>query len=117
MGTDVADNGLRLRLACSLSERLVGLLRRSVCADGEVLALLPCHSVHSFGMREAIDVAFVDKQGRVLRAVRALPPRRVLSCRRAVATLERRAEQGKSWFEPGETVRLVAGMPEHIHTT
>lgn len=78
--------------------------------QGEVLALLPCRSVHSFGMREAIDVAFIDRQGRVLKAVCALPPGRVLFCKRAVGTLERRAEQGKPWFRPGETVGLVADV-------
>jgi uncharacterized membrane protein (UPF0127 family) len=114
---DMTASGLRLRLACSLGERLFGLLRNKVCAHGEVLALLPCRSVHSFGMRAAIDVAFIDRQGRVLKAARALPPGRILSCAQAVGTLERRAEQGKPWFRPGETVRLVAGTAEHIQRT
>jgi uncharacterized membrane protein (UPF0127 family) len=73
--------------------------------------------VHSFGMREAIDVAFIDRQGHVLKVVRALPPRRILSCGRAIATLERRAEQGTPWFRPGETVGLAVGPMERIEGT
>jgi uncharacterized membrane protein (UPF0127 family) len=110
------DRNLRIRFACSLSERLFGLLRSTVCAQGEVLALLPCRSIHSFGLREAIDVAFVDRQGRVLKVARALPPGRLLSCKGAVGTLERRFEQDGFWFRPGETIGLVAEMVDRNQT-
>jgi hypothetical protein len=39
-------------------------------------------------MRFALDVAFLDAGGRVLRLVRAVPPGRVVSCRRAAAAVE-----------------------------
>jgi uncharacterized membrane protein (UPF0127 family) len=106
------DRGLRIRLACSLSERLLGLLRKGVCVNGEVLLLFPCRSIHTFGLQEAIDVAFIDRQGQVLEAIRALSPKRLLSCRRAVGTLERRAAQDTPWFVPGDTVALTAEVSE-----
>jgi hypothetical protein len=39
-------------------------------------------------MRFALDVAFLDAGGRVLRLVPAVPPGRVVSCRRAAAAVE-----------------------------
>jgi uncharacterized membrane protein (UPF0127 family) len=44
-------------------------------------------SVHTFGMRAAIAVAFLDRDHRVIR-VATVPPRRLVSCRRARHVLE-----------------------------
>jgi hypothetical protein len=59
-------------------------------------------------MGEAIDVAFVSPYGRVLLATRSLPPNRLLSCREAVGTLERRADCNADWYETGELIHLVS---------
>jgi len=99
--------GLRFRLASTLIERMVGLLRNDVCTDGEVLVLLSCRSLHTFGMKEDIDVAFIDAQGYVVKTVRALPPGRFYSCRHARAALERRGKASLPWFESGDKVRLT----------
>lgn len=54
--------------------------------------LIPrCRSVHTFGMRFALDVDFLDADGQPLRRMSAVPPQRVLTCRGADAVLERRA--------------------------
>ncbi|MDO4182102.1 MAG: DUF192 domain-containing protein [Coriobacteriia bacterium] len=39
-----------------------------------VVALVPCRDIHTFGMRCALDVAFVDSMGTVLQVIRGLPP-------------------------------------------
>jgi len=54
-------------LATSFADRSRGLLGRDGL-DGALL-LRPAISVHTFGMRFAIDVAFLDRAGRVLRVV------------------------------------------------
>jgi uncharacterized membrane protein (UPF0127 family) len=97
----------RFEFAAGLWKRMKGLLDPAVCGAGEVLVLVPCGSVHSFGMRAPIDVAFLDGQGRVLKAVRGLAPLRVLFCRGAVCTLERRSGGEEPWFEAGESVGLT----------
>jgi uncharacterized membrane protein (UPF0127 family) len=51
-----------------------GLIGRDGIAG--VLVLEPCRQVHTFGMRFALDVAFCDRHGRVLR-IESLPPTRV----------------------------------------
>ena len=47
-------------------ERMRGLLGRDGLPEGEVYVFPRCGSVHTFGMRFAIDVVFLDKEGRVL---------------------------------------------------
>ena len=99
--------GVRFRLARTLIEKMVGLIRTDVCPDGEVLLLFPCGSIHTFGMKEAIDVAFIDAQGYVLKAVNALPPRRFSACFSAAAVLERRCGEAAYWFECGDHIELM----------
>jgi hypothetical protein len=54
----------------------------------EPLLIPRCRSVHTFGMRFALDLFWLDEWGRVLRVDRAVGPRRIRSCRAAVAVLE-----------------------------
>jgi len=81
----------RVLVARSASSRLVGLAGlRDVPA--ELGLLIPrCHSIHTFGMRFALDVTFLDAEWSVLRRVEAVPPGRLLWQRGAAAVLERRA--------------------------
>jgi uncharacterized membrane protein (UPF0127 family) len=53
---------------------MIGLLNRKALAQGEGLLLDRCYGIHTFGMRFPIDVVFLDKELRVMRAVPALPP-------------------------------------------
>jgi uncharacterized protein len=69
--------------------RLTGLAGRRDC---EVALLLPrCRSVHTFGMRFALDLVWLGRGGEVVRVDRAVPPRRVRTCRRARSVLELRS--------------------------
>jgi hypothetical protein len=58
-------------------ERWRGLLGRSSLRPDEGLLLEHCRSVHTFGMRFAIDAVLLDRDHRVV-AVVNLPPGRVL---------------------------------------
>ena len=66
--------GTRIGVADGWWSRLRGLLGRPAPAEGEGLLLLPCRSVHTFGMRYPLDVAFLDRAGSVIAAYHALPP-------------------------------------------
>src|SRR3954454_24245606 len=85
------DDGLVVHEATTLRARLLGLalLPRGALLPGHALLIPDCRSVHTFGMRFPIDITFLDERGRALRVVRAVGPRRVLSCRGAFAVLER----------------------------
>jgi uncharacterized membrane protein (UPF0127 family) len=64
----------RVEQARTFAERSRGLLGRRGVDTG--LVLKPAASVHTFGMAFAIDVAYVDRSGRVL-AVRTMAPQRL----------------------------------------
>jgi uncharacterized membrane protein (UPF0127 family) len=84
-----------LEIARTRRHRVVGLLGRDGI-DG-ALALPGVRSVHTFGMRFPIDVAFCDAEGRVL-ALRTLPPRRVTRpVRRAAVAIETEAGSFSRW--------------------
>ncbi len=69
--------------------RGVGLLDRSGLDAGEGLLLKPCSSVHCFFMRFAIDVAFLDAEGKVLKVYDSMKPWRASTIvRGAKQTLE-----------------------------
>lgn len=46
--------------------RLRGLLGRSSLSEDAALLILPCKSVHTVGMKFAIDVVYLDISGNVL---------------------------------------------------
>ncbi len=75
-------------MARGIRARLLGLalLRRERAGPG--LLIPRCSSVHTFGMRFALDIAFLDGDGRALREVRGVPPFRVVGCRAAESVLE-----------------------------
>lgn len=78
----------RVWRAASAWERLRGLLGRAPLAQDEALLIEPCSSVHTFGMRYPIDLAYLDGEGRVLRIVPRVKPRRLSARPGARATLE-----------------------------
>jgi uncharacterized membrane protein (UPF0127 family) len=50
---------------------------RGGLGEGEALLIQPCSSVHMFFMRFPLDVAFIDKQGAVVKIAAGLKPWRV----------------------------------------
>lgn len=67
----------RAALALTARERMKGLLGRDALPDGDALVIRPCTSIHTFFMRFPIDVLFLDRDGRVLRAIPAMKPWRL----------------------------------------
>ncbi|MSO44215.1 MAG: DUF192 domain-containing protein [Thermoleophilia bacterium] len=55
--------------------RLVGLLGTPDLRPDEAVVITRCAAVHAVGMRVSIGVAFVDRQGVVVRVVDPLPRR------------------------------------------
>jgi uncharacterized membrane protein (UPF0127 family) len=83
----VRVDGIEIRIAATVRARLLGLawLRaRPSCG----LLLPRTRSVHTFGMRFALDLVWLDARGRAVRVDTAVPPRRVRSCGAARAVLE-----------------------------
>jgi hypothetical protein len=85
-----------------------GLLGRSGLADDHALILAPCSSIHTFFMQFAIDVAFVDRDGVVLRIRKALRPWRLQVAFRAFAVIE---------LAPGRLDRSDTRIGDRLHVT
>ena len=69
-----ASLGERIRVADSWCARFRGLLGTPPLAAGEGLLIEPCRAVHMFGMRYPIDVAFLDRAGKVVGICHRLAP-------------------------------------------
>jgi uncharacterized protein len=79
---------VEIRVARSPWSRLLGLAVRRRPPAGQALLLPRCRSVHTFGMRFAIDLVWLDAEGRVLAIERGVPPWRVRGRRDAAAVVE-----------------------------
>lgn len=106
----LSPDRLRLLRVAGWRGRMRGLLGRHPPGPRSGILLTPCWAVHTFGMRYAIDVAFVSRDGRVVGVRRALAPCRVALCLGAVAVVEVRA--GVIDAEHGGIRRIEAAI-EH----
>ena len=66
--------GTRIVLADGWLARLRGMIGRPAPKSGEGLLLTPCRSIHMYGMRFPLDVAFLDADGRVVATYPSLRP-------------------------------------------
>jgi len=57
-------------------ERMRGLLGRAALGDDTAMVISKCGSIHTVGMKFAIDLVFVDKTNRVVRIVENVRPGR-----------------------------------------
>lgn len=62
--------------------RLKGLLGKKSLSANSALLITPCRSVHTFGMRFAIRLVCLDKQGRIIQVVNELLPNRIFMAHR-----------------------------------
>jgi uncharacterized protein len=78
----------RLETAFDSRGRRRGLLRRSGLEAGQGLVIAPCSSVHTAFMRFAIDIAFLGRDGQVVKVAAGVAPWRVRAAFRTFAVLE-----------------------------
>ena len=76
---DVADTS---------AKRRTGLLKKDKLVPGEGLWIAPCESVHTFFMKFAIDLVYLDKKKRVCKVRHSVPPWRLSACFTAHSVLE-----------------------------
>jgi uncharacterized membrane protein (UPF0127 family) len=80
--------GAEVPVATRLRARLLGLALLPRERAGPGLLLPRCSSVHTFGMRFALDLVFLDSEGEALWIERDVPRRRIRRRRGAAAVLE-----------------------------
>ena len=94
--------------AVDSATRRTGLLKHDSMPDGFALIIAPCNAVHTFGMRFAIDLLFVSRDGTVLKICHAVPRRRIALSWRAFATIELAAGVVDGTTHVGDQVVLRA---------
>lgn len=98
----------RLELAGSGETRRKGLLGRDSLPSGEGLWIAPCESVHTFFMRFAIDLVYLDRKHQVKKVRSAVGPWRVSACLLAHSVIELPAGTvSATQTEPGDAVEIT----------
>ena len=93
--------GLRLAVAATPWSRLLGLMGLEAIDCGHALLLPRCRSVHTIGMRFALDLLWLDGDGALVRIDRGVPPRRMRGCMRARSVIEVRAGEADAFGKAG----------------
>ena len=78
----------RLETANTSAKRNKGLLGRNGLEDGGGLWIVPCESVHTFFMRFAIDLVYLDREKRVKKLRSNVGPWRISLCLTAHSVME-----------------------------
>lgn len=96
-----------VEIAGSGGDRRKGLLGRKSLPVGEGLWIVPCEAVHTFFMRFAIDLIYLDRKHRVVKTKENVRPWRLSACLRAHSVLELPAGSiRKSQTIPGDILNL-----------
>lgn len=80
--------GWDVHVAARRRDRLLGLAWAPPPPAFTGLLLPHTRSVHTFGMRFALDMLWLGEQGDIVRIDHAVPRRRLVGCREAVAVIE-----------------------------
>jgi hypothetical protein len=98
----------RLEVAGTGGSRRKGLLGRDGLLPGEGLWIKPCESVHTFFMRFAIDLVYLDRELRVKKVRSNVGPWRMSACLSARSVLELPVGVvSASRTERGDTVEIA----------
>ncbi|HTB97235.1 MAG TPA: DUF192 domain-containing protein [Terracidiphilus sp.] len=99
----------RVELAGTGAKRTKGLLGRTGMSSGEALWIVPCEAVHTFGMKFALDLIYLDRERRIRKIRRNVPPWRLSGCLTAHSVLELAAGSiDEAMAQPGDMVDLGA---------
>jgi len=106
------DRDLVIASRCEVAEssraRTVGLLGRDGLGEEEGLWISPCNSIHTWFMRFAIDVLFLDQDNVIVRVAEEIVPFRMRLKRGARSVLELPAGRAaRVGVQTGEKVDFV----------
>ena len=104
---DVADTS---------EKRRTGLLKHDHLEPGQGLWIVPCESVHSFFMKFAIDLVYLDRQKKVRKVRHRMVPWRVSACLAAHSILELPAGAvAASGTKAGDQLEVIEGQDARVN--
>ena len=77
-----------VRVADTRRARRRGLAGQDDLTSDDALWFPHCRSIHTIGMRCALDLTWFDERGAIVREDRAVKPNRLRTCLRASSVLE-----------------------------
>lgn len=98
--TTLGDGRVLVTAATHRSKRR-GLARLDAMPAGHALRIPACLSVHTFGMRFALDLIWLGADGRVVRVDRDVARGRMRACLGARAVIETRAGEADAFLAAG----------------
>jgi len=99
----------RLLPALDSPSRRTGLLKHTSLDDGEAMLIAPTNAVHTWFMKFDIDIAFVTRDGRVLKTRDSVPPWRMSGAFGGYAVIEMRGGSfAAADTAPGDVLEVVA---------
>jgi uncharacterized membrane protein (UPF0127 family) len=94
-------------VASSSAARRTGLLKHRGLEQGQGMWIVPCQSVHTFFMKFAIDLVYLDRSKRVRKVRHTVPAWRISGCLRAHSVLELPAGTAMATrTEPGDRLAV-----------
>jgi uncharacterized membrane protein (UPF0127 family) len=91
--------------------RRKGLLGRDGLSAGEGLWIVPCESVHTFGMRFPIDLVYLDRNKKVKKVRNGVTPWRLSACLSAHSVLELASGTVRmTQTSPGDTLEFSPAL-------
>ena len=97
-----------VEIAATSRTRRRGLLGRTGLDPSWALVIAPCAAIHTAFMQFPIDVAFVARDGRVLKIVRSIGPWRMAAAFGAYAAIEMAAGSLDANLAVGDVVALTS---------
>lgn len=100
--------GLRVHRAQTWAARRDGLSGLPDLPEDSALWIVPCRSIHTFGMTFALDLLWVGRDGDIVDMALEVAPKRQRTALRARSVVEVRAGRGETF---ADAVRVAGGLP------
>jgi uncharacterized membrane protein (UPF0127 family) len=98
---------MKIKVIRSYFGRMKGLLGTDEQElDFDALHLIPCKGIHTFGMKYALDIAFVNRKGRVIAVRKNVVPNRVITSPPETQSVVERPASIKSWLALDDFVKI-----------
>jgi uncharacterized membrane protein (UPF0127 family) len=81
---------------------LIGTFQHQL--DFDALHLIPCKGVHTYGMKYSLDLAFLDRQGRVIALKKNIAPNKICSSPKGTQSVLERPTSMRPWLNVGDYI-------------
>lgn len=98
----------KMTAATNIFSRMLGLMFSTGLPDCDGFLISPCNSIHTFFMRYSLDILFLDKNFKIVKAIYGLAPWRMTWVYfKSRHVLEMKAGTMKKGLYAGETLEAI----------